>query len=75
MKKGAYVLKSTYRKLEEQNMDLVSDIRVLVSEGPESLIQRIMTTTRWRIEFEERKSLINMIKDYAIKHPLKKQKK
>lgn len=73
MKKGDYVLRSTYQKLAEKNKKLISDISILVSEGWNLMPYRIIVTSRWRKKFREEKLFIAILKDYCKKHPLKKK--
>lgn len=75
MKKGTYVLRSTYQKLFEENKKLKEDIRTLSEEGIPSA-QKILTLNKWRKHFRHEKAFeVQLNKFFAqIAENIKKQK-
>lgn len=64
MKKGTYVLRSTYQKLAEENKKLLNDIRILSEEGF-STVERIRTLAKWRKKFKADKEFVKTLKQFS----------
>lgn len=76
LKKRAYVLRSTYQKLAEENKALRADIRILTDENwAKNMPEKIFITEKWRKLWRSEKLLVAMIRDYAKKHPIKNKLK
>jgi hypothetical protein len=66
MKRGGYVLRSTYQKVVEENKKLLQDIAVMVQEGinPEAILLKI----EYREKFKKQRMLTSLIKDAAKRY-------
>jgi len=65
MKKGTYVLRSTYQKLAEENKRLLNDIRILTEDIVPPTFEKITITRKWRKKITEDKVLAKALQGYA----------
>ena len=65
-------MRKTYQKLAEENKRLLADIRTLTDGNWAKMMpERIFLTEKWRKRWDSERSLVNMIKEYAKKNPVK----
>ncbi len=73
MKKGTYVLRSTYQKLAEENKRLKEDLRIITSADRDNkgeMHNARLTLLKWRKYFLSLKNFFDGLKEYAQTHPL-----
>jgi hypothetical protein len=66
MKRGTYVLRSTYQKVVEENRKLLLDIRILTEETIMPSPERILCKDKWQKKFRKDKQLNALLKEAAV---------
>lgn len=63
MKHGQYVKRSTYQKVVEQNKKLMQDIRLLVTDDDNKIMDAVHLQMKYQDQFKEEKDWNDFIKD------------
>lgn len=68
LKKGTYVSRSAYSKLQAENKALKKDIYILCHEKHAYTAERVMMTYKYRRQYEAEERFKQMLKELAMKH-------